>query len=542
MEPTPRRRLTVAWFLLPILLVGMFLRLHRLAEVSYWFDESFCIKMAEFSAGEIWHRSAQDTHPPFFFLLLKGWGIVFGTSPAAARGLSVVCGLATIVGAFLFVREAYGPVAIRRPGGGGERSDDAETTTGGLRSAPYETHESSSALCAALTAAALVALSPMQIEWSLMVRMYALAATLAVFSAWFLLRALGRSEARRGDWCLFAVTAVMLAGTHYYGSFTLGAEFVFAAGFLLLRNRQACGDATRPRRAMPFAISFSLVAIEWGALLPACLEQRRRVMQAFWTHPLDMQTLGTTFFQVFGVHEWDGGPSFEGLLIAQAVAGGLLLLLLSGRGHPGDIFLTLAAGLPLVAAVSLSLIGRNIVVAHYFLQIHLFLLIGGAVLLNRVPFRPLRLSTILLALAGMSLLSWKHYERRDALTAKPGMQEAIARFDEARQAGEPLIICNPMLYTSAVAYTHHRNACFVEPGSYPFFHGTAVMRADEYFPPGPLALEEFRAVWTLGANDWMGSNWDVSMPEGWKAAGDWRFPEYYCGELVLRMYEREKGD
>jgi hypothetical protein len=267
------------------------------------------------------------------------------------------------------------------------------------------------------------------------------------------------------------------------------------------------------------------------------LQQRRLVADDFWSRPLDWDGVGAGFFQIFGVHEWEPASVFEGLIFAQAAVIGILLVV--ARGRPGDILVALAGSFPFVAAAGVSLVGRNIFFIRYLIAGHLFLLIAGAVLLSRVPLWPLRLLTMLLALGGMSLLSWKHYERRERLANLPGMQGAIARFEAARQPGEPLIVCNPMLYTSVFAYSHHRGDCFVNAGWYPHFHGTAVLREEEYFPRERLADGTCRVVWTLDANQWQGGNWAVPMPPGWKSVGDWRFPEYYCGELVLRMYERE---
>jgi hypothetical protein len=149
------------------------------------------------------------------------------------------------------------------------------------------------------------------------------------------------------------------------------------------------------------------------------------------------------------------------------------------------------------------------------------------------------LLTILLAVGGMSFLSWKHYERRERLAQLPGMHGAIARFEEMRQPGEPLVACNPMLYTSVFAYSRHRGDCFVDAGRYPHYQGTAVLREEEYFPRERLGNGSCQLVWTLGANQWHRGDWAVPMPPGWKVVGDWRFPEYYCSELVLRAYKHD---
>jgi len=523
------------WLVLAILLaVSWALRCHRLGAISFWFDESMSWKYTTFSISEILERLSGDVHPPLYFVLLKGWAAVFGNSAAELRSLSVLCGVLTVLGSYLFVREAYEPVC--EPGQAGD---------------------SGRAEYAALTAAALVAFSPMQIEWSMMVRMYALLTTLAVFSAWILMRALRRPGQRRLDWMLFAATAIFMGYTHHVGLFTLTAEFMFASIYVWRYRRSADGTvSTETQRnvpasgapngfaspkVVPFLISAWVVATAGSLGIDDFLQQRELVADNFWSSRLDWSSLGsslgTIFFQLFGVHEWEPSPAFEGLLIAQAAVIGLLLVVV--RGRPGDFFVALLASVPFLAAIYISLQGRNILFTRYLITGHLFLLLAGAVLLSRIPLWPLRLFAILLVLGGMSDLSWKYCARRARLARLPGMQAAIARFERARQTGEQLIVCNPMLYTSVFAYSHCRKDCFVNAGWYPHYEGTAVLRDEEYFPRERLADGSCKTVWTLDANQWHGGDRAVAMPVGWKLVGDWRFPEYYCGELVLRLYEHQ---
>ena len=88
-----------------IVALAAMVRCQNLAALSYDFDEAFCWKMIGFPVGEIWTRSALDNHPPLYFYLLWGWARVFGDSPQALRSLSVLLGLATVVGAYFLVRQ-----------------------------------------------------------------------------------------------------------------------------------------------------------------------------------------------------------------------------------------------------------------------------------------------------------------------------------------------------------------------------------------------------------------------------------------------------
>jgi mannosyltransferase len=85
------------------LLIGVVagsLRLYELGRLSFWYDEVVTMRLAT-AAGPVALVERlfeiDATRAPLHPLLLQAWIRVFGSSEAAARSLSVVCGLATIV-------------------------------------------------------------------------------------------------------------------------------------------------------------------------------------------------------------------------------------------------------------------------------------------------------------------------------------------------------------------------------------------------------------------------------------------------------------
>jgi hypothetical protein len=502
-----------------IVIVAAGLRTQRLAEIAYWFDESFCVKMAEFSPAEIWTRSGRDTHPPLYFLLLKFWGLLFGTSPVALRLFSSALGTGAVVGVFLFVREAYLP----RPG---------------------DERESPPATLVALVAAVFVALSPIHIVWSLQVRMYVLGTALTAFSSWFLMRALRREPPRRVDWCLYTLTAILLAYTHHYGLFTVAAQILFAASDLGRPSRASAEDR-RIIRLKPLILSAASLAIGWLAWLPSLRTQSEKVSDNFWTKPLSWDLWGTTFFQLFNPDQapfQKETPSITaGLAVMQGAVLGLAVLLLGRR--PADRYIALAASLPFVAATLVSLGPRGIIVPRYLQFAHLFLLAAAAVLICRIPPRPFRAMAIMAAIAGMATLSWPHYQGREELAKQPGMQDALSRFSELRGKDEPLIVSHPQIFLSVVPYLPNRNGVFAhKPKSgFAFSDGSPVMRDEDYLTTEALSQSDTVSVWTLDAGRFKNMSWVVPMPDGWRQSGETRFTEYYYGELLLRLYVRDNA-
>ncbi|WP_197998843.1 glycosyltransferase family 39 protein [Gimesia aquarii] len=470
--------------------------------------------MAEFPLAEIWTRSAQDTHPPLFFYLLKFWGMLFGTSVFASRMLSVTSGMLTIIGTYLFVYEAY-------------RVNDDRTSS-----------ENSVAKLSSLVAASFVALSPIHISWSLQVRMYAPGAALTAISSWLLLRALRRDSHVTRNWSFFTVSAVALSYTHHFGLFILVAQYSFATGYRLLAS-PIDNNLNRFSQLKPVFLSALVLILIWSPLLFRLLNQSHQVQNDFWSKPFDLDYVGRMFYQFIAPPRWSPASVAVGLGIAQATFLALILLLIGRR--PTDIYLFLAVFISFLITTIYSVASRNIFISRYFLFAHLLLLIAAAVLVCRVPSKKLRVAGSIMATGLLFCFCLQNYLVRSDISEKySGMPAAMAYLEKHRKPAENLIVCNPMLFTSAIAYTKKREGLFTyhDGKGYPYYYGSAVMRDDDYFSRERIEHCDSKWIWTLDANRWMGGSWSVPMPEGWKQVGEARFQEYYC-ELVFRLYEHE---
>ena len=148
-----------------VVATGTVLRLWPIDAHSFWLDEAYSWTMAtKFSFSEIIQRTANDFHPPLYFMVLKCWIAVFGESEIAQRMLSVTCDIFTIWILYVFCRDAF-----------------AETN------GPHEKGVSRSV---GVLAAALYAVNGIHIHWAMETRMYSMATGLSVVSCWLLLRAL----------------------------------------------------------------------------------------------------------------------------------------------------------------------------------------------------------------------------------------------------------------------------------------------------------------------------------------------------------------
>ena len=123
--------------LVALLLAAFTLRIFRLDAQSIWWDEGISLHLATSSLSEIMANRAANTHPPLYFILLKGWVALVGATPFAARYSSVMAGLLQVTAVYAATRRWFKRSAI------------------------------------AGTAAALIALSPLSVIYGQEIRVYA---------------------------------------------------------------------------------------------------------------------------------------------------------------------------------------------------------------------------------------------------------------------------------------------------------------------------------------------------------------------------------
>ena len=192
--PTELSTRQVAVALAGVVAVGAALRLYDLDRWSLWHDEVYTVAVrGSAPVGDLLTMTT-DPHPPLYYLLVKGWMAVAGSTPVAVRGLSALLGIGALLAVFWLGRTV------------------ADDGTG-------------------LVAALLVATSATHLHVARTARMYALFSLLAVLS-WTLyvrLRTDGRCFSwiprRDGAYALaYVVVTAALLYTHVYGVFVVGSQ------------------------------------------------------------------------------------------------------------------------------------------------------------------------------------------------------------------------------------------------------------------------------------------------------------------------------
>ncbi len=196
-----KQRWVQGGLLLAVLLLAFGLRFHKLEAQSFWNDEGNSARLSERAIPLIIEGTASDIHPPFYYLILRGWRELVGETELGLRSFSAFVGVGTVA-----VTLALGKELITK-----ERREKGAKGRGFI---------------GVLVAGVVTAVSPALVYYSQETRMYALLALEAVLSTWLLLRLIRKRSATPSHWQLaidhwpltMFYALVITAGlyTHYF--------------------------------------------------------------------------------------------------------------------------------------------------------------------------------------------------------------------------------------------------------------------------------------------------------------------------------------
>lgn len=176
-----------------VLLAGLFIavRLWGLTTYPLWLDEIFSLNLARLGWGELIGAAARDiVHPPLFYLLLKIWTGIGGTSLIWLRLFPAFTSIASLIPFFLLCREL--------------KLSRAEMNT----------------------ALVLMAVNGYLIYYAQELRMYSLLFFLSLCSLWLFVRWMKAEENNRRTLVWLFVVNLLLIYTQYFGLLIVGTEFI----------------------------------------------------------------------------------------------------------------------------------------------------------------------------------------------------------------------------------------------------------------------------------------------------------------------------
>ena len=379
--------------ILLIVFLGLFLRIHHLADESLWLDEGGSIRVAHLPPEEIVKDISGNFHPPLYFLVLHCWITISGDSEFSVRFLSVLIGALSI---FLIYR--VGRLLFNQAVG--------------------------------IMAALLLCLSRFHIFYSQEARMYSLVVLFTLASMYYFIK-LTRGNYFRDKVC-YLLFSVLLLYTHNVGLFIIIAQNLYFIFLSFFSKKRSEIDLKK------WFLLQGLLVVFYAPWLVVILKQLYLMSHSSWSIPRPgMATLLHTFV------------SYSGTRLLSIVFS--LLLLCSfinfnrqakshGRFPDADkIYLLL---IWLVVPVILPFVVSRLSTPIYIHKVTigalpaLCLLVGRGI--NRIHFRSIRIPVIGLVVI-LSLFNVKHYYKQ---THRDQWREA-ARYIDSSAADGDLVICNP---------------------------------------------------------------------------------------------------
>jgi mannosyltransferase len=381
------------------------LRLYRLAAQSLSYDEAVSAYLAQMPVLEMLRWTAADVQPPLYYLLLRLWTVLAGTSEYSLRFLSL--GLSLLVVPLVF------RLALQLTPGGQSRRW---------------------ARAAAGIAALAAAIHPWYVWHAQDARMYSLLLAAGALSTLLLLRWPG-SSTRRGTAIALALSYIALLYTHYLSLGLLAGHALLVAWWAWRRRDRRLLGAYAGRVLVPASLAF----LPW---LPAAL-RTMSTDASYWSGALKAdEAIRKTIIAAFVGAPGETVIETAGLSLATAMAVALVLALLVSRPRPALPVLALAAAAAAVTGLAFLLTPkfnpRYLILASLALP----LLWGQAVAYASRRLVGLVALAVLVggSAAGLAGMYW------DVRLTRADFRSAIAHVQAARQSDEPVLLVSGHMY------------------------------------------------------------------------------------------------
>lgn len=308
---------------------------------SIWFDEGYSILLAKSKVSELISLTAVDAHPPFYYLLLKFWGEIFGYSEFALRSLSALLASGVAVGALAIVKKLFGTKIV-------------------IFVVPF------------------VVFAPFILRYGYEIRMYALASLIGVVATYALICAKQSNDKKW--WAVYAVLVALGMYTLYMTIAIWLTHFIWLV-WSSLKNKQ-------PIKTWRWPLAYGGAIILFLPYLPTFFHQMANSALPGIGSAITLTTLVNVLSLTWlYIPEWSlGGWISIGLVILIALLVRPLILgyrvIKRQKMYPYFVLITMLAIVPLIIFAILSLPPREpIFVPRYMAHVAIWIYLTVGILL-----------------------------------------------------------------------------------------------------------------------------------------------------------------
>ncbi len=223
----------INWILLAIVVLGFGLRIYQLDKHDFWYDEVVTFnQISDMHTGgnrDVSYRYF-ETHPPFYYLLLRQWSHIFGKNEFDLRFFSLIFNIFSIIAIYKISKIFF---------------DEATS----------------------LLSAGFLAFSPFHIFYSQEARMFTLSAFLALLNVYLFLKA--SENGSNKYWLCYLLSSICLLSTTYFAFFLFLPQVIY-----MLYNRKFILKWT--------IIILSVILFFTIFAFPVFMDQLKTVQHKFW--------------------------------------------------------------------------------------------------------------------------------------------------------------------------------------------------------------------------------------------------------------------
>ncbi|HDH99096.1 MAG TPA: hypothetical protein ENF68_00155 [bacterium] len=486
--------------LIGLLILTCFLEAGLLTKTSIWHDEAFSVLLPQYSMTEMIYRAGLDVHPPFYYILLKGWFYLLGNSVFSLRLFSLVFGALSVIIFFYLIKMSFGDKKL------------------------------------SLFLSFLFLSNCFFIQYEIEGRMYTLALFLSLTSTLFLIKALKRK--RKLDWFLYSLFVALGVYTHYYVLFLVFAQGFFLAIYFLKKSGFSLKGLLSNRDLKDSVFSFLLIGILFLPWLKTFFAQLHQVSQGYWIPKMNIWSVPGTLWKLTtgrGIDINILSSKIILVLLSLLVLFFIFYFLKKTPFFEKYLFLSLFL-LPFILSALLSL-KRSVYLDRYFIFVlPFFLTIGGTCLwqLNNSWFRKLLIIFVLLASSISFPLYWKKLE----VYKKPGMKKAAEYLNQNVKNGQKIYVGSSFVFFTLRYYnkTPVLPKLFA-PGPLSHFSGTALLDKKDIVKDLNKGLKKGDIVYLVNTTGF--GNYQPPVPQNWKKIEVKGFQDLYDyrGWIIVTKYQ-----
>lgn len=483
-------------FLVLIIVTGF--ELYNLTAMALWHDEAFSALLIKYDFREMIYRIGLDVHPPFYYILLRGWNFLFGDSLFSLRAFSIFFSILTILAVYLFVKKAFESKGL------------------------------------ALFSSILLAFNSFQIQYAMEARMFALGTFLIVFSSYLLLMAV---KSKNWFWWLFyALTVICGIYAHYYIFFSILAQALFLFYYIFKESRFNF-FAWLKNKNFQFALgTYGLAILSYLPWLKTFLTQISQVQESYWIPPINLWSIPCTFYKMLTGEGINPSRFWYVLIALMAIIIVVIIYDLKKFKVPAKWLVFSLLIIPFSGATVLSL-KTSIYLDRYFIFALPFylILIGGAIWV--IENKLARNILIALAIFGSLIafpVRWINLE----VEKKPGMAAIATYLKQEVKPGDKIYVGSSFVYFTFKYYNQTGiHPKLYQPFPLPHFSGTALLSPEDIIKDFYQGINEGDIIWMINTTGF--GNFQPEVPGNWIRKEEKGFQDVYDyrGWIVITKYQ-----